>query len=750
MQTHAWEPFDLLQVLGEGGEWLADFGGIRTYYSAAGTLVRGAPCEAGKAAKTAHLVSADGRYAPPPGLPGVLASDKSEVAQALEWALAPERPPLGIWLRTEAPLARRMHRNTRRTLREYYERGLISEPPPEREVTDERFDYENEDERLLYTAIERYINRRFEELEQERPGKGFVMTIYRRRASSSPHALRRSLERRRDGLQQVVLSAPADATVGGDEFSALDLEDAGEEFVDETGAALRVSSALPDDPEVADAELRDVEALLGRIERLAGVDTKRDVFMDVFQRISDDGRPVLVFTEAADTMEYLRDWLFPWLGQGLATYSGRGGERWNGTRWEHLSKQAVTELLNAGELRAVICTDAASEGLNLQAAAALINYDLPWNPSRVEQRIGRIDRIGQKYREVRIVNLLLEDSIDDRVYQVLEERCGLFREYVGEMQPVLAQARRLLLGRGGSFEDLERSADETEQDDLAPAVYSQDAVEPEAAPKPAATAADIMAALSDARLAGWSVQPFADGTARLARDDEELQLAASGPALAANDELSPLTPAAEIVEAMANILRVEGPLLPLVVETRTRDAFRVAACAWVHPDGRAEPIESSGRLEELIAAWDGATPARSDVGQSRLAAGALAEEAVEEAVERAAARGAAALAAQRRAAEGRLMRELCRYFLVRYPQADRPSGDTLNQFMFGEMQRPGPVAQRFTRAHELRNGYPDWDSLTVAELFDVVSGLNEARRNSVLSLTGVDAALADPRWAAAT
>ena len=55
--------------------------------------------------------------------------------------------------------------------------------------------------------------------------------------------------------------------------------------------------------------------------------TQRDVFMETYQRIAADGRPVLVFTEAADTMEYLRDWLFAWLGRGLATYSGRGGER---------------------------------------------------------------------------------------------------------------------------------------------------------------------------------------------------------------------------------------------------------------------------------------------------------------------------------------------------------------------------------------------------------------------------------------
>src|SRR5467141_2841865 len=99
--------------------------------------------------------------------------------------------------------------------------------------------------------------------------------------------------------------------------------------------------------------------------------------------------------------------------------------------------------LHAAEL----CTDAASEGLNLQAAGALINFDLPWNPSKIEQRIDRIDRIGQALGVLPIVNLYLKDSVDQRVYRALAERCGLFERYVGPMQPVLSRAMRMLAGR---------------------------------------------------------------------------------------------------------------------------------------------------------------------------------------------------------------------------------------------------------------------------------------------------------------
>jgi superfamily II DNA/RNA helicase len=107
----------------------------------------------------------------------------------------------------------------------------------------------------------------------------------------------------------------------------------------------------------------------------------------------------------------------------------------------------VTTALDEGRVKVLVCTDAASEGLNLQAAGAVVNFDLPRNPLKVEQRIGRIDRIGQVLDEVRIVNLYLTNSVDARVYRALAKRCNLFEEFVGAMQPVLSRAMRMLLGR---------------------------------------------------------------------------------------------------------------------------------------------------------------------------------------------------------------------------------------------------------------------------------------------------------------
>ena len=200
---------------------------------------------------------------------------------------------------------------------------------------------------------------------------------------------------------------------------------------------------MPDTPGEADAELRQVQSLLEKIENLGGLDTKRDRVISWVKQLTADGRSILVFTSYADTMEYLRDAIRS-AGVPVASYSGDGGTIRVDGKWLTVAKEEVTGALGAGKIRALVCTDAANEGLNLQAAGALINFDLPWNPSKVEQRIGRIDRIGQALGVLPIVNLYLKDSVDQRVYRALAKRCGLFERYVGPMQPVLSRAMRML------------------------------------------------------------------------------------------------------------------------------------------------------------------------------------------------------------------------------------------------------------------------------------------------------------------
>ena len=96
-------------------------------------------------------------------------------------------------------------------------------------------------------------------------------------------------------------------------------------------------------------------------------------------------------------------------------------------RWTAISREEVKKRFKEGKAEILVCTDAASEGLNFQFCGALINSDMPWNPMRVEQRIGRIDRLGQRFGEIRIINLHYQDTVEADVYQALRTRISVSR-----------------------------------------------------------------------------------------------------------------------------------------------------------------------------------------------------------------------------------------------------------------------------------------------------------------------------------
>lgn len=421
MQTHPWEPWDLLAVLGVGGHWLPEFSVIRDYYDSM-RMVQSGSCNIESARRTAVLIAHDPSFPPPP-TKDIDIRNAQQVQNALAFVAPSHKETMAQWLRKGSPLVRRMHRNTRNTLRRYYENGWLNQAPPERKVYDFVFNFEHPAERKVYDQITQYIDTRFAELESEKPGKGFVMTVYRRRASSSPEALEKSLQRRKTGLQRIVMKRAPDFCLERDDIpEAWDLDDLPED--EEIPSS--ISSAFPQDPQKAQKELEEVENLLNHLTALRGQDSKRDRFYEVFQDARQNGGAVLVFTEYWDTLVYLRDSLVITYSKTLGCYSGRGGHLWDGQEWRTVTKDEITKALERGEISVLLCTDAASEGLNLQAASAVINYDLPWNPSKIEQRIGRIDRIGQKQFYILVYNLFLKNSVDDRVYGVLKIRCGLF------------------------------------------------------------------------------------------------------------------------------------------------------------------------------------------------------------------------------------------------------------------------------------------------------------------------------------
>lgn len=743
MQTHPWEPWDLMAVLGEGGAWLSEFSVVRNFYEVIAAVKAGF-CDLEKAWKAAALIAADPDFPFPP-LDTSAMPDVDGLKDLIAFAPSTQSIEYARWLREGSPLFRRMHRNTRSTLRRYYEMGLLKDRPPDRVVRDRRFDYKDQAERAVYNSVSEYIERRFTELESEKPGKGFVMTVYRRRASSSPRALERSLGRRRDALLQVAKQHAYDPWLGSTDIPELLDPD---EMPEGEGAS-KVSASLPPSPALARNELQDVQRLLEQLQALGQKDSKREVFFHELRRITDDGRSVLVFTEYTDTMEYLRDSLLPFYNSTVACYSGDGGQIWDAGNWKRVTKADITAALKSRTIQVLICTDAASEGLNLQAAGALANYDLPWNPSKVEQRIGRIDRIGQKSEQVLVVNLFLEDSVDERVYQTLRARCGLFQQFVGAMQPVLALARRMLQGEHPVNPNaLEAVASQVEHDPLATETYLESQATSEVTNSASYAQAEIRRALdllsSDI---GFTVkkEKQLDACSVTGHGFTRTRFGLCIDSLEKDSTLSPLTSSNPKLRDILKALTRPGERLPLVIGSHRQGAFRTSVPYWIGNDG-PERVDSLHILEQQMQTWDGQLPDPVAWHSCQLTAEECAKNQVERMVEEAAAEEQNAAQGQIEAARDRLSRELGRYLVCAGadPQA-------LKQALYQQMkQSTGFAGARLKQCFDRLGGYPDWQPDYCRELEQWIGSLPEFRRTSRLAGMELEAALRDPRWTGGT
>ena len=338
------------------------------------------------------------------------------------------------------PLRRFMCRNTRELLRKYHAQGLLKDHVPDRKPQNIWVTLVGP-ERDLYERIENYITEYYKQLEGQARGKGFIMTVYRRRLTSSFGALKKSLGKRLLKLegQHAALLDDDDMNAGEDDIPAvaqeLDLEE------------------LAEQSEVLQTEIDYIRDFIKAITLLPG-DSKFERLRQDLQQIFKGRDKVIVFTQYTDTMDSLRERLLVTYGRGVACYSGRGGERFDGVGWVPVDKEEVKRAFREEEdIKILLCTESASEGLNLQTCGDLINYDMPWNPMRVEQRIGRIDRIGQVFKEVRIKNFFYEDTVEADVYRALEQRIGSFVLVVGRVQPILhrieATIERLAMSSSG-------------------------------------------------------------------------------------------------------------------------------------------------------------------------------------------------------------------------------------------------------------------------------------------------------------
>jgi SNF2 family DNA or RNA helicase len=325
-------------------------------------------------------------------------------------------------------------------------------------------------EAALYKAVTDYVREEFNRAEalenDKRAGTvGFALTILQRRLASSPEAIYQSLRRRRERLEsrlrelelmqrgaQVAGAIPGDVRLL-DAEDVEDLEEAPDNEVEVTeGQVLDQATAAR-----SIAELKAEINTLGHLETMAlgvrrsGEDRKwrelAQLLSEIFtsatvvdglreaENPSDTDRlpapppsapheKLIIFTEHRDTLNYLIQRISTLLGRSQAVISIHGGMG----REERLN--AEESFRYDPEVQVLVATDAAGEGINLQRAHLMVNYDLPWNPNRIEQRFGRIHRIGQT-EVCHLWNLVAEETREGDVYRTLLDKLDEARQTLG-------------------------------------------------------------------------------------------------------------------------------------------------------------------------------------------------------------------------------------------------------------------------------------------------------------------------------
>ena len=290
----------------------------------------------------------------------------------------------------------------------------------------------------------------FSELLQQRVrGAGFFKTLLLRRLGSSMEAGRRTIRK-----------------LLGEEPDTPDDEDEDDAEEDEPPQVGRPPQGVSDFKNFTADELKSLRRCLELLRHGGSNDPKLEALVSYLlgsnphtsNRWFDLG--CILFSQYYDTVRWMGDELakrpeFASMDIGLYAGSNRSGF-WRQGKFQRCDRNDLKARVRAGELRLLLGTDAASEGLNLQRLGTLINIDLPWNPTRLEQRKGRIQRIGQARSEVWIANLRYRDSVEDRVHQVLADRLeaihGLFGQIPDTLEDVWVQvalndeqaARRLI------------------------------------------------------------------------------------------------------------------------------------------------------------------------------------------------------------------------------------------------------------------------------------------------------------------
>ena len=343
-------------------------------------------------------------------------------------------------------------------------------------------------EARLYKEVTDYVTEEFNRAERLQSGRstnnvGFALTSLQRRLASSPEAIYQSLKRRKERLEkklreQKLLNRGAQVRLDladvsdvdpesyedFDDLTETEREEAEDKVIDEASAAQTMAEL--------DAEIQ----ILGNLERLAktvrhsGTDTKWEQLASLLHDNPEmtDGagerRKLVIFTEHRDTLNYLQERLSNALGRPEAIVAIHGGM---GRDERRKNQEAFTQI---ADVQILVATDAAGEGINLQRSHLMVNYDLPWNPNRLEQRFGRIHRIGQT-EVCHLWNIVAKDTREGEVYHRLLAKLEEERRALGDQ--VFDVLGQLVFGEEPLYRLLIRAVRYGDQEEVKQKLFKQ-------------------------------------------------------------------------------------------------------------------------------------------------------------------------------------------------------------------------------------------------------------------------------------
>jgi superfamily II DNA or RNA helicase len=371
----------------------------------------------------------------------------------------PDMPGLLRLIFAAAPLSRVMLRHTRPLLEIYRYEGQLGANLAQRHILPIPRIVFTAQERQAYDQLETYCKGLAQQMAgrggtQTKAAVGFLLSFLRLRFASSLFAIRETLRRRLQRLQAAIDRLDLDNVAESDDFDIEDILDEGDDDAEAVRALLRHRK-----PADLQWERSQLQEMLTTLADLSGASSKMTELLALLsrRRVAGTGRlqQTVIFTRFYDTLTDIVDRLRradP--GMLIGTYSGHGGQyvEPGAGRLVSVERDEVKHRFVRRQIDVLICTDAAAEGLNLQTADVLVNFDLPWNPMKVEQRIGRIDRIGQEHTDIYVLNLCYADSAEHIVYGRLLTRLAEIGVIVGTQQLSLLPVTR---------EEFQQLADQT-------------------------------------------------------------------------------------------------------------------------------------------------------------------------------------------------------------------------------------------------------------------------------------------------